>query len=799
MKKIFLVALFIHLFVGLFAQVSDDQVVEIIKKAHNEGKGQEEVIMLLTKKGVSKEQLLRIKEKQTRHEQRTKRTTELDSRERTKSPMEKEDQEKEDQEKEDQEKEDNTQDKVDIFGHDIFNNNLLSFEPNLNIATPKNYILGPGDEVVVDIWGDSEQRFRQKISPEGVIIADKIGPIYLSGLSIDEANARLKQTFAHIYATMNGSNPSTFMRLSLGEIRSIQVHVMGEVLTPGTYTLPSLASLFHSLYHAGGINKIGSLRSIQLNRNGKVFANIDIYDYLLKGKNDLDIQLQDGDVIVVSPYQNLISLHGKVKRPTSYEMQEEETIHDLLNYAGGFTGDAYQKTLRLIRKNGRNHQVFNIESTDFEIFTLRDGDDISVDSTLNRYENKVEAHGAFYREGLYALGKDVSTVKQLIEKAEGVRGDAFLNRAVIYREKPDRTLELKSIDLKGILENRVEDVQLQKHDIFYIPSIFDLQDSYTINVNGAVRFAGTYKFAVGMSIEDAVIQAGGLANDASVVRIDIARRIREPKSLEIGKTLSKNYTFTLKDGLIVDGEKYFTLEPYDEIFVRKSPMYHKQKNVSIEGEVLFEGLYTLSKKGERLSDLITRAGGLSEDAYINGARLIRRMNADELERGASLLRMAKQTTAKDSIDLSTLSIDEITYVGIELDKALQNPGSEYDAVLREGDILRIPTYTGTVNISGAVRYPNTVIYKKGADIKHYINQGGGFGDSAKKRSVFIVYMNGTVAQNKLFRRAKIEPGCEIIVPVKPPRKGINLSEIMSIASSTTSMAALVSSIINSTK
>ena len=539
------------------------------------------------------------------------------------------------------------------------------------------------------------------------------------------------------------------------------------------------------------------MRNITVNRKGKVVADVDVYDYLLKGRSDLDISLNDGDVVLVAPYANLVSLTGKVKRPMIYEMKDTETVGDLLEYAGGFKGDAYKNAIRVIRKSGREYQVYNVEEGEFKNFPLVDGDSISVDPMLNRFENRVQIRGAVYRPGLYDLGK-VTTVKELIEKAEGITEDAFVNRAVLFRQKPDLTQEVVALNVTGILSGSAANLPLQKNDELYIPSIFDLQEEYTLSVKGAVRVPGIYKYADNATIEDLIIQAGGLLESASTVKVDVARRIKNPKSLTGATKLAENFTFTLKDGLIVDGKPDFTLEPYDEVFVRNSPGYQVQQNVTVTGEVLFEGNYVLSQKGERLSDLVKRAGGLMPEAYAKGARLLRQMTPDEKARVESVLKLSKQTD-KDSIDINRLDIGNTYYVGIELKKAIENPGSDYDVVLREGDQLVVPQYTGTVKISGAVMYPNTVVYKKNAKLNYYIEQGGGFASRAKKRRVFIVYMNGTVQKSKTFSKAKAAPGCEIIVPVKPPRKGVGLAEIMSIASSTTSMAALVTSIINSTK
>ena len=799
MKKLFLLILFVQFISVTFAQMSDDQVVAMVKEAQNQGKTQQQIIMMLGQKGVTQEQLIRIKNNYTGKKSTAgEQTGNGMSRLRQENPPAVNilDSLNLEEDKELLFSKDSLPE-IRIFGRNIFNNKQLTFEPNLNIATPENYVLGPGDEIIVDIWGGSVKTIRQYIAPDGNITIEEIGPVYLNGLKIEEAYQRVKNALSQVYASLNSDEPDTFIKVSLGNVRSIRVNVMGEVAMPGTYTLPSLATLFHALYNAGGVGEIGSMRNITVNCKGKVVADVDVYDYLLKGRSDLDISLNDGDVVLVAPYANLVSLTGKVKRPMIYEMKDTETVGDLLEYAGGFKGDAYKNAIRVIRKSGREYQVYNVEEGEFKSFPLVDGDSISVDPMLNRFENRVQIRGAVYRPGLYDLGK-VTTVKELIEKAEGITEDAFVNRAVLFRQKPDLTQEVVALNVTGILSGSAANLPLQKNDELYIPSIFDLQEEYTLSVKGAVRVPGVYKYADNATIEDLIIQAGGLLESASTVKVDVARRIKNPKSLTGLTKLAENFTFTLKDGLIVDGKPDFTLEPYDEVFVRNSPGYQVQQNVTVTGEVLFEGNYVLSQKGERLSDLVKRAGGLMPEAYAKGARLLRQMTPDEKARVESVLKLSKQTD-KDSIDINRLDIGNTYYVGIELKKAIENPGSDYDVVLREGDQLVVPQYTGTVKISGAVMYPNTVVYKKNAKLNYYIEQGGGFASRAKKRRVFIVYMNGTVQKSKTFSKAKAAPGCEIIVPVKPPRKGVGLAEIMSIASSTTSMAALVTSIINSTK
>lgn len=571
---------------------------------------------------------------------------------------------------------------------------------------------------------------------------------------------------------------------------------MGEVAVPGTYTLSSFSSVFHALYRAGGVNKIGSLRSIKVVRNGKTIADLDVYDYLMKGKMKDDIRLQEGDVIIVNPYESLVRIAGKVKRPMFYEMKPTETVATILNYAGGFTGDAYKKAVRIIRKSGREHQVYNVDEMDYSVFRLDDGDSISVDAVLKRFENRVEIRGAVYRSGLYELSGTVNTVKQLIKKAEGLRGDAFLNRALLDRENEDLSHEVIAVDLGGLLKGTVADIPLQKNDILYIPSIHDLKEEETISIHGEVASPGTFLFSKNMTIEDLLVQSGGLLEAAATTKVDITRRIKDPKSTSFSSVLGKTYSFDIKDGLVVGGEGDFHLEPFDEVYVRKSPAYRKQQNVVVAGEVLFGGNYALVKKNERLSDLISKAGGITPDAYVKGARLIRKMTEEEQRRQADAVRMARMGEGKDSISVEKLNISDTYTVGINLEKAISNPGSDFDLVLREGDVLFIPEYINTVKISGAVMYPNTVLYKRGESLRYYINQAGGYGNLAKKKKAYVVYMNGTVSRLKSRDKKAIEPGCEIIVPSKEEKKRMSTAEILGMGSTTASIAAMIATMVN---
>jgi len=792
-------------------QMSDDQVIQYVKEANKSGKSQKQITTELLRRGVTKEQVSRIQQKYSESNTVSNKSNEMPSQLRQRTLVDDGGGQRRTTDYSEvgmfdetvggrvDNRADNTaitDNASQIFGHDVFTNRNLTFEPSINLATPVDYRLGPGDEVIIDVWGASENTIRQSISPEGTIQVSGLGPVQLSGMTVKDANAYLQREFSKIYSGISGSEPTSQIKLTLGDIRTIQINIMGEVAVPGTYTLSSFSSVFHALYRAGGVNKIGSLRSIKVVRNGKTIADLDVYDYLMKGKMKDDIRLQEGDVIIVNPYESLVRIAGKVKRPMFYEMKPTETVATILNYAGGFTGDAYKKAVRIIRKSGREHQVYNVDEMDYSVFRLDDGDSISVDAVLKRFENRVEIRGAVYRSGLYELSGTVNTVKQLIKKAEGLRGDAFLNRALLDRENEDLSHEVIAVDLGGLLKGTVADIPLQKNDILYIPSIHDLKEEETISIHGEVANPGTFLFSKNMTIEDLLVQSGGLLEAAATTKVDITRRIKDPKSTSFSSVLGKTYSFDIKDGLVVGGEGDFHLEPFDEVYVRKSPAYRKQQNVVVAGEVLFGGNYALVKKNERLSDLISKAGGITPDAYVKGARLIRKMTEEEQRRQADAVRMARMGEGKDSISVEKLNISDTYTVGINLEKAISNPGSDFDLVLREGDVLFIPEYINTVKISGAVMYPNTVLYKRGESLRYYINQAGGYGNLAKKKKAYVVYMNGTVSRLKSRDKKAIEPGCEIIVPSKEEKKRMSTAEILGMGSTTASIAAMIATMVN---
>ena len=698
-----------------------------------------------------------------------------------------------------------------VFGRDIFNNKDLTFEPNMNIATPQNYRLGPGDAVIIDIYGASQKTVQSTVSPDGEVTIEGFGPVQVSGLTVAQANARLRSTLGSRYS-------SSKIKLTVGQTRTIMVNVMGEVKAPGTYTLSAFATVFHALYMAGGTNELGTLRNIKVYRNSKLVSNVDIYDYILNGKLTGNVRLADNDVIVVGPYDCLVNITGKVKRPMYYEMKPNESIASLLKYAGNFTGDAYKKAVRVNRKTGKEYSVFNVGEFDFSSFHIADGDSVSVDSVYPRYANTVELKGAVFRPGMYNLGEQVNSVRSLIEHADGLLESAFTGRAVIHRMKEDRTLEVVSVNLGAVLDGSAADVPLKENDVLLVATKQEMMTERTITIRGEVQFPGVYKYADNETLEDFVVQAGGLTDKASTINVSVSRRVNDAKALRPDSIIARNYTLALKDGLIADGTPGFVLMPFDEVYVTKSPAYVEQQNVSVEGEVLFPGTYSLTKRNLRVSDLFKKSGGSNDLAYLKGARLMRRANEAEKLRMQAVLKMQKEEQQKNLLELAASSNNGSSVqqaaegakkaniakfevpneypVGIDLVEAIKNPGSDADIVLREGDRLIVPQYNGTVKINGAVMYSNTVAYEKGKSVAYYVDQAGGFASDAVKRRAYIIYMNGKVA--KVGHGAKVQPGCEIVVPAKLKRK-MSVAETMSLGSSMSSIAAMIATIANMTK
>ncbi|RHJ85296.1 capsule biosynthesis protein [Parabacteroides sp. AM08-6] len=692
-----------------------------------------------------------------------------------------------------------------VFGREIFSNKNLTFEPDINLPTPKNYVLSAGDELLINVWGDSELNLKLVVSPDGTILIPNVGPVSLSGLTIEAAENRIRQELGKIMSTLDGNDPNTFVSVGLGQIRSIKVNIVGEAVTPGTYTLSSLASLFNALYAAGGVNDIGSLRNIKVYRDSKEIANLDVYDYLLNGKYDTNIRLEDNDMIIIGPYEELVTVDGKVKRNRTFELRKGETLQQLLDMAGGFTGDAYTEDIRIKRKSGDRYQIATVTEEQFPTFILQDGDSLMVDSVIPFYDNRLIISGAVWRPGEYELSPSVHTVKQLVKQASGLKGDEFTGRAQITRLNPDFTTTVIAVNLVDILNGKAPDIKLQKEDRLHIPSLFDLHKPYTIRVSGAINVSDTVMpFHKNMTVEDAVIQAGGLSEAAATVNVEVARRLRNPVAETSSNQMAKIYNLTLSNGLQVrTNDTLFTLEPFDEVFVRFSPGYQVQQVVQVNGEITFAGDYALKKKNTRLSEIITQSGGVTPDAYVKGASLKRKLTQDEIRQIETLIQLSANKQSRDSININLENIKDYS-VGIDLPKALAHPGSTDDLVLRDGDILYIPQQQSTVKISGSVVYPNSITYTKNMTVADCLSGAGGYNDIARKYPI-VIYMNGKVATTRrtgiFFKQyPKVEPGCEIIVPAKTRRdRGASFAEILSASSSVTSMAAMITSMINTFK
>lgn len=837
-RLLFAYILVVFFALGGWAQssMSDSQVIEFVLKEQKAGTSQADIVAKLLQRGVNSQQLTRIKRQYERQKKGSglgnvsdETLTKGDSRLRENNGNKKEDvtgkegkrvttdkiannpsykYDKNDDDflrmrhaltetfgdsleiDEDYEDYLKSKNKIKVFGRDIFNNKSLTFEPNMNIATPQNYRLGPGDAVYIDVYGSSQKTVEETISPDGTVTIEGYGPVTLSGLTVDQANQRLKATLGTRYANSS-------IKVTVGQTRTILVNVMGEVKTPGTYTLSAFATVFHALYMAGGISDIGTLRNIKVYRQGKLVSQVDVYDYILNGKLTGNVRLTDNDVIVVGAYDCLVNLTGKVKRPMYYEMKKTESMQSLLKYAGGFANDAYKQSVRVIRKTGKQYAVFNVTEFDMSSFRVADGDSVSVDSIIPRFENMVELKGAVFRPGMYNIGGDVTSVRTLIEMADGLTEEAFGNHGIIHRMKKDRTLEVIAVDIDGIMDGTVADIPLCNEDVLFVPTKSNMQEEQTITIHGEVNYPGIYKYADNETLEDFVLQAGGLKESASVMKVDVARRSFDPKALTTDSVIAKTYTFQLKDGFVIDGEQAFKLQPFDEVYVRQNPSYSKQRNIHVEGQVNFAGTYTLPNRETRLSDVIRQAGGLNSEACPEGARLQRLLTNDERARMESMLKMARNNSGgKDSLDLKKLDIGDTYDVGIELEKAIKNPKSSYDIILREGDRLIVPEYNPTVKINGAVMYPNTISYREGKSARWYIKRAGGYGNMAKKSNTYIIHQNGMV--EKIGRGTKVTAGSEIVVPEKQ-KKESNPQGIAMLVSAISALATVGAVVVSALK
>ena len=799
---------------SIHAQMSDQQVIEFIAREQKAGTSQSQIVTKLMQKGVKIEQIRRLRNQYSKQINKAGLGSKADSAvEEAESRMRQTEEGKQnltsaksgtageptiEADVEYAEVQGNIKQAEsdvshihNVFGRNIFNKKLLSFEPSMNIATPPNYVLGPGDRIIIDIYGASQKVVTAQVSPEGKVNLPGVGPVKVSGLTVAAAQEQIRKTLGSRYS-------SSQLSLSLGQTRSMTINVMGEVKVPGTYTLSAFSTVFHALYMAGGINDIGTLRNIKVYRNGRLITVVDVYEYILNGRLAGNIRLMENDVIIVGPYECLVGIEGNVKRPMFYEMRPTESVGTILKYAGGFTGDAYKKAVRLMRKTGDRFTVHNVEEFDMNTFKLNDGDAITVDGILNRFDNMVEIKGAVFRPGKFQLGKNITSVRSLIEAADGVTEDAFTAHAVLHRMRVNRTLEVLSVDVAGILSGSVADIPLRNEDILFIPTMIDRMNERTLTIEGEVISPGTFEFAENTTIEDLILLAGGLTDAASTAKVDVSRRIIDSKAKEGSSAISETFSFELKDGFVIDGQPGFVLQPYDIVQVRRSPTYIEPRNIYVEGEVQFGGALTLSTKNQRLSDAIKAVGGFTNEAYVRGARLIRSVTEDERQRALDLMRQIRtRGSQNDTIQTSQLNLFKTYTVGINLEEAMKKPGGDYDVVLRDGDRIVVPEYNGTVKISGNVQFPNTVTYEGNKGYKYYINKAGGFGSRAKKSKTFIIYQNGTMA--KVGRGTKVEPGCEIVVPTKAKKDMSVISQWLSIGSSITGLAAMIATIANMTK
>ena len=802
MKRIWILFFFALLAAGgANAQaMSDDEVISYVKNAVNQGKSQQTIYKEVVARGVSTSQLQRIKDKYEQQKENAvvKKSNKNVDTQRV-NPEQAED-------KAPAQSNDMTVDGpeggIKVFGRDIFRTANLTFEPSMNIATPVNYRLGPGDQLQIEVWGASETNITQKVSPDGYISIPNVGPVNVNGLTVQAATNRIKAKLSQIYSGLASSNVnlSTHVKVSLGQIRTIQVNIMGEVARPGTYALSSFSTVFHALYKAGGMSKMGSLRNIKVVRGGRTVATVDVYDYIINGRSHSDIRLQEGDVILASPYDALVLIKGKVKRPMYYEMKSSESIRTLIGFAGGFSNDAYRGAVTVDRNNTKERTVATVDDMNYGVFKVKDGDVVSVGEILDRYDNRIEVKGAVYRPGYYELGKDIQTVKDLIEKADGLLEYAFTNRAVLHRENDDKTLEVISLNVKAIIDGTEADVTLHKNDVLFIPSKYDLEQKGTLEIRGEVYKPNVFPYAANTKLEDLIIMAGGLTESASTVRVDVTRRIIDRKGTKKQKEIAQTFSFGVKEGFVVEGEPGFVLEPYDQVFVRRSPGYSEKVNVTVSGEVEFEGDYSLNVRNERLSDVLEKAGGLTEFAYIEGARLERLMTPEEYKQAQELMDMVasnNKISGNDSIVVPQVSR---TYpVGIDLKEILANPHSAIDPVLQDGDVIVIPQYMTTVSVSGSVRKPNSVVYDPKMKLKDYISEAGGYAERARKSGTFILYPNGHIKELGRNASAKdIMGGSKIVVPQKG-RSQWNLGTTLSTITTSVSMLAVIASLINTMK
>ena len=762
--------------------ISDDELRRYIRRAEAEGISESEAMSMARERGMPQSEIDDLR----------RRIDDLDMEELDDADEDEAEIEEDEEEPEEPEAPDVDDEDRDIFGYSLFAEREISFEPTVTIPTPKNYQLGAGDELIIDIWGETENTYQLEVNNEGNIAIENLGPVYVNGLTIEEANDKILDKLKQLYSGLReGGDQNTWALVSLGRVRSIQVTLMGEVNTPGTYTISSLSNVFNALYHSGGPDPNGSFRKIEVIRDNEVVSELDMYDFLIHGDQSDNIRLRDQDVIKVNTYKERVEISGEVNRTGRFEMVEGETLDQLVKYAGDFTDEAYTARVKVHRNTPTQRSIITVEKDGFEDFELQSGDRVEVDEILDIYENRVQIDGAVWRPGEFELREDM-TLYDLIEDADGVRPDAFRTRGVIYRLQDDFTTEVIPFNVGLLLEGQDDyDIELEKGDEVLIQSRFDMQEEYNVTLRGAVQEPGDYNHRDNMTLEDLILEANGFREAASEAKIEVARRIDgEPAPETRGSDMADIYTFEVNRDLSMDEEaEDFTLEPYDHIYVRRRPDYQEQVNVSVEGELMYPGDYSLEKRGERVSDIIERAGGLTDEAYLQGATLIR--STDPGARSDLDLDFA-------DVDDQTVEVDDAEdemHVGIDLKAIMEDPGSADDLYLREGDVLSIPEEPQTVRISGAVMRDTEVRYREGFTYRDYINQAGGYAENARQRRGYVIYANGEVDRRRSFlyitSSPEIQPGSEIIVPEAPERERLSTSEIVSISSAVVSMATSI--------
>jgi protein involved in polysaccharide export with SLBB domain len=698
-----------------------------------------------------------------------------------------------------------------IYGADLFKNSGMSFEPNLRMATPANYQLGPDDEVLIDIFGYSEANYKLRISPEGTINIPYVGIVSIGGQTIEQATQRIRSRLATIYPNMRSGN--TKVNISLGNIRSIKVTLLGEVTRPGTYTLPSLATVFNALYSSGGPSENGSFREIEVIRNNRIITKLDIYEFLLRGFQRNNLRLQDQDVIRIPTYRKRVEFAGEVKRPAIYEARDNENLQDVISFAGGFTSKAYTARIKVVQNTPKERRITDVLSESFTSYVPQNGDRYFAEPILERFENRVTISGAVFRPGQYQLESGL-TLGQLIRKAEGVTEDAFLSRGYITRLRPDNSPELISFDLAKILNGTATDIPLRREDEVTISSIFELREEYQVSVEGEVRSPGTINYAENMSLEDLIVLAGGFKEGASAKRIEISRRVKDSEVGAANSRVAEVYQVDVDQNLMIQGPK-FILQPFDIVLVRNAAGYEVQRQVRVEGEVLYPGTYIITRKDERISDIIQRVGGLTDLAYLAGASLIRsdasekgsgknKINTEEQDQKKLVRLQRLQETIKDSTDIEQQQVLlRNDYVGIDLERIIAKPKSKLDLILEEGDVLRIPKQLQTVKVSGEVLYPTTSIYNGNKTFRQYISDAGGFSDNSLKKRSYVIYANGAVRSTKRFflfnNYPMVKPGAEVFVPKKAEVKKLSASEIVGLTSGIASLGAIILGVLNLAK